>query len=139
MFNREFDAQTGGESDREFDSLLVKFSMITSSKWLSLVVVLCAIGCTEIAPPATSIPIVPPGLASLSPEDRALVEKQKNCPVTGELLGSRDEPLKMMVSDRVFFVCCPGCYGQVLKDPQKYLALLNPSTTLPDSEAPAKP
>jgi len=113
--------------------------MFTSSRWLTLVAILSAFGCAETAAPLASVPEFPPGLASLSPEDRELVAKQKNCPVTGELLGSKDEPLKITVGDRAFFVCCPGCYGQVLKDPQKYTVALDTPAIVPTLEASAKP
>lgn len=63
-------------------------------------------------------------LAKLSPADRAAAEKQKICPVTGELLGSMGTPRKITVKGRVVFVCCQGCEATIKKDPDKYLAKL---------------
>jgi len=48
-------------------------------------------------------------LAKLSPEDRALAEKQKTCPVSGEPLGSMGVPYKLTVQGRDVLLCCPGC------------------------------
>ncbi|HVT27837.1 MAG TPA: hypothetical protein VHE81_07460 [Lacipirellulaceae bacterium] len=61
-------------------------------------------------------------LASLSPGDRALAEKQKICPVSGELLGSMDPPKKITVAGHEVFICCPGCEEDLKNDPAKYLA-----------------
>lgn len=64
-------------------------------------------------------------LAELSPEDRLLAEKQKVCPVTGELLGSMGIPLKVDVNGKPVFICCEGCKEELLKKPDEYLAKLN--------------
>jgi YHS domain-containing protein len=61
-------------------------------------------------------------LAELSPEDRALVEKQKTCPVSGEPLGAMGKPYKVTVQGRVVFLCCPGCEAKLRENPEKYLA-----------------
>lgn len=74
----------------------------------------------------------------LSPEDQALADKQKNCPVGGEALGSMGTPVKMMVGDRAVFLCCESCRGAVEKDPEKYLAKLDAQAT-PAAEQPAAP
>ena len=63
-------------------------------------------------------------LAKLPPDDRALAEKQKVCPVTGELLGSMGAPYKVTVKGRTVFLCCAGCEEKLKKDPDKYLAKL---------------
>jgi YHS domain-containing protein len=63
-------------------------------------------------------------LAELSPEDRSLAEKQKSCPVTGELLGSMGAPLKVDVNGKPVFICCEGCREELLKKPDEYLAKL---------------
>ena len=65
-----------------------------------------------------------PGLAKLSPEDRALAEKQKVCPVSGERLGAMDKPVKITVKGQTVFLCCAGCENAIKKDPDKYLAKL---------------
>lgn len=63
-------------------------------------------------------------LAKLSPEDQALAEKQKVCPVSGEPLGSMGTPVKITVKDREVFLCCSGCEDAIKKEPDKYLAKL---------------
>jgi hypothetical protein len=68
---------------------------------------------------------LPEGLAELSEADRALAEKQKVCPVSGELLGSMGKPVKVTVKGRTVFLCCSGCEAAINKDPDKYLAKLN--------------
>ena len=62
-----------------------------------------------------------PGLKELDAADRKPAEQQKVCPVSGELLGSMGKPYKMTVKDRVVFLCCDGCKGDVEKDPDKIL------------------
>jgi len=64
-------------------------------------------------------------LAKLSEEDRALAEKQKICPVSGQPLGSMGVPVKVTVKDRDVFLCCEGCRGSIVEDPDKYLAKLD--------------
>ncbi len=64
-------------------------------------------------------------LAGLSEEDRALAEKQKICPVSGQPLGSMGVPVKVTVKDRDVFLCCKGCEGSLLEDPDTYLAKLD--------------
>ena len=63
-------------------------------------------------------------LAKLDEADRAVATKQKTCPVSGALLGSMDEPYKVTVEGRDVFLCCDGCEGELMKDPDKYLAKL---------------
>lgn len=68
---------------------------------------------------------LPEGLAELPEADRALAEKQKVCPVTGEALGSMGKPLKVTVKGRTVFLCCGGCEEDLKKDPDKFLAKLD--------------
>ncbi len=63
-------------------------------------------------------------LAALSPEDRALAEKQKVCPVMGSPLGSMGTPVKVTVEGRDVFLCCEGCRPAIEADPKKFLANL---------------
>ncbi len=63
-------------------------------------------------------------LAELSDADRALVAKQKVCPVSGESLGAMGKPHKVTVEGRDVFLCCPNCAKKFAKDPAKYLAKL---------------
>lgn len=64
-------------------------------------------------------------LAGLSPADREAAEHQRICPVSGQLLGSMGQPLKVEVQDREVWICCAGCEGPLQEDPQQYLAKLN--------------
>ena len=59
-------------------------------------------------------------LAKLSPEDRALAEKQKTCPVTDEPLGSMGTPIKVTVEGREVFLCCKGCEDEIKSNFAKY-------------------
>lgn len=63
-------------------------------------------------------------LAKLSNEDRALAEKQKVCPVSGEELGSMGAPIKVDVKGQPVFICCEGCKEDLLAKPDEYLAKL---------------
>jgi hypothetical protein len=61
-------------------------------------------------------------LASMSAEDRAAVEKQKICPVSGEKLGTMGAPPKVKVAGHDVFICCKSCEEPLTKDPAKFLA-----------------
>jgi len=63
-------------------------------------------------------------LSQLSADDRALAEKQKVCPVSGQPLGSMGKPYKVTVNGQEVFLCCQGCEGEIKRDPEKYLAKL---------------
>jgi Cu(I)/Ag(I) efflux system membrane fusion protein len=52
-------------------------------------------------------------LAKLSPEDRALAEKQKVCPVSGKALGAMGTPYKVTVQGRDVLLCCSGCESKI--------------------------
>ena len=110
---------------------------------------IATIGCSEAPQPAPAADPAPPSehshddhaghdhaageehdeqaeaLAGLSEEDRALAEKQKVCPVSGQPLGSMGVPVKVTVKDRDVFLCCEGCRGSLLEDPDTYLAKLD--------------
>lgn len=74
-------------------------------------------------------PEVIEALAKLSEEDRALAENQRICPVTQMQLGSMGTPEKVHVNGSDVFICCGGCRESLLKDPDKYLAVLAESTS----------
>jgi hypothetical protein len=57
----------------------------------------------------------------LAPEDRALADRQKTCPVTGKALGAMGTPDRQVVGGRVVFLCCAGCRSKLLAEPAKYL------------------
>ena len=60
-------------------------------------------------------------LDALNPNDRAIVEIQRYCPVTLEPLGSMGIPLFVSVGERKIAICCEGCRGSLEKEPAKYL------------------
>ena len=68
-------------------------------------------------------------LASLSTEDRALAEKQKICPVSGEALGTMGAPTKVSVAGHDVFICCKGCEKELTTEPDKYLTKLGLQST----------
>ena len=70
-------------------------------------------------------PKIMAALAKLSTEDRALAEKQKVCPVSGEALGSMGAPVKVDVKGHAVFICCDGCREQLLAKPDEFLAKIN--------------
>lgn len=63
-------------------------------------------------------------MAKLSPEDRALAEKQKVCVVAKEPLGSMGTPIRVEHDGQVAFLCCSGCKETFEADPHKFLAAL---------------
>ena len=71
-------------------------------------------------------PEIEKALSKLSPEDRALVKKQKTCPVSKAVLGGMGAPYKVTVTDKAgkthtAFLCCSGCEDDLKKNPDKYL------------------
>jgi len=113
---------------------------------LAILVAASVTGCSEAPAPATNATtpaamtmgdtITKPGLSA---EDQLLADKQKNCPVGGEALGSMGTPIKVMVGERAVFLCCEGCRSAVEKDPAKYLAIIDAAAAAPTPEAPATP
>ncbi|GIX05089.1 MAG: hypothetical protein KatS3mg114_0958 [Planctomycetaceae bacterium] len=85
-------------------------------------------------------------LASVSPEDRALIDKQAVCPVAEYRLGTMGIPKKVNVDGTPVFICCEGCRERLLAEPEKYLAKLadlrrrepshHSSPTLPQTDLP---
>jgi hypothetical protein len=70
---------------------------------------------------AVSAADIKAALAKLSPEDRALAEAQKKCPVSGEPLGSMGTPPKVMVKGEPVFLCCSSCNAKALAHPDRTL------------------
>ena len=62
--------------------------------------------------------------AELTPEDRALAEEQKTCPVSSDPLGAMGKPYKVTIEGRDVFLCCQGCETKIKENPEKYLANL---------------
>ncbi len=67
------------------------------------------------------------------PADTTLIQKQANCPVMDEPLGSMGGPIKLLVDGQPIFLCCKGCVKKVKATPEKYLAMVHGS---PDSTVP---
>jgi YHS domain-containing protein len=82
---------------------------------------------------AAVTPEIEQALAKLSPEDRALADKQKTCPVSGYPLGSMDTPKKVTVAGQEVFICCEACEQPLHDNPEKFLAVID----LKPAEAPA--
>src|SRR3954468_17705383 len=76
----------------------------------------------EVAKDPTAAAKIKANLASLSTAERAIVEKQKICPVSGEPLGEMGAPKKVTVAGHDVFICCAGCKEALTKDPAKFLA-----------------
>ncbi len=74
---------------------------------------------TETAPTG-----VPAALTGLSAEDRTIAEKQRVCPVSGDVLGAHGRPYKVTVKGKTVFVCCEACEKPLLANPDQYLAKL---------------
>ncbi|HJT77798.1 MAG TPA: heavy metal-binding domain-containing protein, partial [Gemmataceae bacterium] len=79
---------------------------------------------SPVAPSSAEEDKITASLARLAPEKRALAERQKVCPVTGERLGAMGMPREVVVEGRTVFLCCKGCEAELRKDPKKYLAKL---------------
>lgn len=78
-------------------------------------------------------------VASATDADAALIQRQGNCPVMDEPLGSMGKPIKVMVGDKPIFLCCRGCIKKVQAEPGKYLTMVYGkanATTTPTDAAP---
>jgi hypothetical protein len=64
-------------------------------------------------------------MAQLSEEDRRAAMQQGFCPVTEEPLGSMGKPYRVVVHDRVVFLCCSACEQELRANPEIYLAKLD--------------
>jgi Cu(I)/Ag(I) efflux system membrane fusion protein len=62
-------------------------------------------------------------LATLSPEDRKLVEAQRFCPIlTTNRLGVMGPPVKVTIKGQTVFLCCSGCTDKAQTNPDSTLA-----------------
>jgi hypothetical protein len=60
---------------------------------------------------------------ALAKADEADIARQKTCPVSGAVLGSMGDPIKLLVGDKaLFYVCCKNCIVRVEDSPETYLA-----------------
>ncbi|MEK6238537.1 MAG: efflux RND transporter periplasmic adaptor subunit, partial [Planctomycetales bacterium] len=76
-------------------------------------------------------------LSKLAPSDRAIAERQRICPVADYRLGAMGTPKKVDVKGTPVFICCEGCRGSLLADPEKYLAKLATADASEDTPASA--
>ena len=81
----------------------------------------------QTGPPSSSVTVADnsdthDALAKLQPADRRLAQKQRICPVTRKPLGSMGTPVRVVVADRVVFLCCSGCQEALEANPARYLA-----------------
>jgi hypothetical protein len=89
-------------------------------------------GCGDSGKTTTGGPKTPPApdgkvaanLAKLPAADRAAAEKQQVCPVSGEPVGSMGVPIKVTVKQQDVWICCGGCRGTLVAEPDTYLAKL---------------
>lgn len=68
---------------------------------------------------------VRPGVFKVSDADLSFLEAQKTCPVMDEPLDAMGGPYKVKASDRVIYICCPGCAKKIAAEPQKYISKLS--------------
>jgi membrane fusion protein, copper/silver efflux system len=62
-------------------------------------------------------------LATLSPADRALAQKQRFCPILAKSrLGSMGPPVRLVLDGETVFLCCTGCKKQAESNPKKTAA-----------------
>lgn len=97
-----------------------------SLSWISclsciLLLTLVVVGCGGGPPPLD--------LADLSEADRAAAVAQRNCPVCGELLGSRGTPLKATLGKEDVFVSSAECEAVLQSDPKRYLQAIQSAAT----------
>lgn len=63
--------------------------------------------------------------------DRSVVEKQgtdyplTTCPVSKDELGDKSETRDLVIAGRLIRLCCAGCVKDVLKEPAKYIAVID--------------
>jgi hypothetical protein len=75
--------------------------------------------------------------------DNAIIAAQKpayplnTCVVSGDTLGRMGEPVDYVWGNRLVRLCCSGCISALNKNPEKYLAMIQPAT-LP-ADAPETP
>ncbi len=73
--------------------------------------------------PNTSVPVNRIVIVTATAADAAAIRAQRECPVTATTLGSHGTPIKVSVGGQTLFVCCKGCAGKVVGNPDRYLTL----------------
>lgn len=64
---------------------------------------------------------LPVTAATVGKDDKAAIERQQFCPVSGEKLGGMGDPVKLLVDGHPVYLCCQGCVAKVKHDPETYL------------------
>ncbi len=79
------------------------------------------------APTREELAEIEESFESLTPEDRELAEDQIICPVTEVRLGTMGmgTPIRVDVNGVSVMICCEGCRKGLLKEPEKYFAILD--------------
>ena len=62
--------------------------------------------------------------------DAAAVARQRVCPVSGDVLGSRGRVVKVLIGEYPLYLCDEECLPAVRQEPQKFLP---PPNRPPDS------
>ena len=79
------------------------------------------------------------GFGAIAAEQEKAQKKQATCPVMG---GKINKAQHIDVKGKRLYVCCPGCFGAIKADPDKYIRKLeSEGITLdaaPKSETPKK-
>ena len=75
-----------------------------------------------VARPDTSVPDDRIVIVTATASDQEAIQAQRKCPVLGTALGSHGTPMKVGVGSKTLFVCCKGCVGKVVANPDGYLA-----------------
>lgn len=89
--------------------------------------------------PLTPTPKMIAAFATLSPEDRAMAERQGFCPVAQYPLGAMGTPKKVDVKGTPVFICCDDCRKRLLAEPDKYLAkIASKPKTAPTQKPPTE-
>jgi len=48
------------------------------------------------------------------------VMRQRTCPVSGDVLGTKGPVVKLLIADAPLYLCCEGCIKAVRDEPEKY-------------------
>jgi hypothetical protein len=95
-----------------------------------LIVTGCKDNKSATPPASTENTKVKAALEQLSPEDRALAEQQRICPIKQSELGSMGTPIKIMIKDKPVFLCCEHCKDEAMKNPDRTLQAVEESKAL---------
>jgi hypothetical protein len=101
---------------------VTRFIALVSFIFLSLAITGCAEKSAPPAKPPSKEEEIQAALSKLSPENRALAEAQKMCPVSNEPLGSMGTPEEVKLDGQTVFICCGHCKKRAEQDPAKTLA-----------------